>query len=95
MQMIRETFDGMKRNGQIPQWADFNNPNDTRRAGEIHAEYLYDLYKGDVRLAGAAYYGGPKAVKNGAVVEFGDRKNPKAPTTVQYADAILARLGKG
>jgi hypothetical protein len=93
MQMIRTTFDGMKRLGQIPQWADFQNPDDTRRAGEIHAEYLFDQYGGDARKAAAAYYGGEKAVKpDGSIAVFGDLKNSSAPSTVQYADAVMARM---
>jgi len=91
MQVQQATFDGMKRNGQIPMDADFNNPNHTKRAGEIHAGYLFDQY-GDPALAAAAYYGGEKAVKDGKVVEFGNLKNPSHPTTTQYAEQILNRM---
>ena len=92
MQVQRETFDGMKLLGQIPEHADFNNPNHTKRAGEIHAGYLYDKHEGKVTLAAAEYYGGPKAVKNGSIVVFGNRKHPDHPTTMQYAQEISSRM---
>jgi hypothetical protein len=95
MQVKRETFDGMKRNGQIPQWADFNNPSHTKRAGEIHAEYLFDKYKGNPALAAAAYYGGEKAVSGDKIVNFGNKSRPSDPTTTEYATDILRRLGRG
>lgn len=95
MQVQRDTFDGMKANGQIPKWADFNNPNDTRRAGEILAEYLFDKYNGRADLAAAAYYGGEKAVKDGKIVVFGNLKHPSHPKTDQYAAEILARMRGG
>lgn len=96
MQIIKGTFDGMKRLGLIPQDADFNNPNHSKRAGEIHAEYLFDKYQGDARKAAAAYYSGEGVVKrDGTIGNYSDPKNAKAPTTHQYADQIAARLSKG
>lgn len=93
MQVQRQTFDGMKANGQIPQWANFNDPSHTKRAGEILAEYLFDKYQGRPDLAAAAYYGGEKAVDGGRIVDFGNKQRPGDPTTTQYAAAILGRLG--
>jgi len=95
MQVKRETFNGMKANGQIPQWADFNNPDHTRRAGEIHAEYLFDKYQGRPDLAAAAYYGGEKAVRDGRIVVFGNRSRPSDPTTAEYANAVVGRMKRG
>jgi hypothetical protein len=95
MQVTEETFNGMKKNGMIPQSADWSNPVHSARAGEILAGYLFDKYGGDERLAAAAYYGGEKAVKNGKIVEFGDLKNSKAPTTIGYADDIYRRIYGG
>ena len=95
MQVQDATFEGMKRNGMIPQWADFNNPDHTKRAGEKLAEYLFDKYGGNPALAAAAYYGGEKAVSNGQIVDFGNKTRPGDPTTKQYATAILKRLGMG
>ena len=94
MQVQRDTFDGMKRNGQIPEWADFGNPIHTARAGEIHAKYLFDKYK-DPKLAAAAYYGGEKAVSNGRIVSFGNKTRPSDPTTDEYAEDIYRRMRGG
>jgi hypothetical protein len=93
MQMTLDTFNGMKANGQIPRDADFYNPNHTKRAGEIHAGYLFDLYKGNPALAAAAYYGGEKAVVDGRIVRYRDLRNPNAPDTLGYAESILRRMG--
>jgi soluble lytic murein transglycosylase-like protein len=92
MQVEFATFQGMKKNGQIPAHADFSNPNHTKRAGEILAGQLFDDYGGDTKLAAAAYYGGPKAVRNGRVVEFGNRERPEDPTTSRYARDIAERM---
>jgi len=93
MQMMKSTFDGMKRNGQLPPEADFSNPNHTLRAGQIHAAYLFDLYGGDAFKAAAAYYGGEKAVtSDGRVQNFGNKQRPQDPTTHQYAEQIVRRM---
>lgn len=93
MQVQEATFNGLKAKGLIPQWADFNNPDHTMRAGEIHAASLFDKYQGNPGLAAAAYYGGEKAVANGRIVNFGNKTRPGDPTTTEYAAQILKRLG--
>jgi hypothetical protein len=94
MQVQNTTFDGMKRNGMIPPHADFNNPNHTKRAGEILAEHLFDKYGGDPAKAAASYYGGEKAVtSDGRILDFGNKERPGDPTTHEYAKAILQRMG--
>lgn len=94
MQVKESTFNGMKSQGMIPPTADFNNPNHTMRAGQILAAYLFDKYGGDAAKAAAAYYGGEKAVSpDGRILDFGNKTRPGDPTTVQYAQAIVRRMG--
>ena len=96
MQVKLSTFDGMKKNGQIPAWADFNNPEHTKRAGEILAEFLFDKYQGDPAKAAAAYYGGEGAVApDGRIKNYGNKERPGDPTTHGYAAQILRRMGLG
>ncbi len=94
MQITRATFNGLKNQKLIPPDADFNNPEHTKAAGAVLVGQLYDQYGGDPEKVAAAYYGGPKAVgPDGKIVEFGDTKNPKAPTTTQYAQQVMGRIG--
>lgn len=94
MQITKPTFDGLKKNGVIPEDYDFNNPVHTKDAGEKLVDSLMDRYNNDPAKAAAAYYGGPKAVnKDGSLADFGDLKNPKAPTVKQYVSQVLARGG--
>lgn len=93
MQMTEATFKGMKRLGQIPQDANFENPADSENAGRIHAGYLYDKYQGDTQKAAAAYYTGESNVAKGNYLDNIDKKNSKAPTVRRYVDEIHARLG--
>lgn len=87
MQMTRTTFDSMKQKGQIPSSFDFNNPENTKEASAILIKQLSSTPKigQDPQKIKAAYYGGPKAVSSSGIVNFGDKLNPNAPTTLQYA----------
>lgn len=94
MQVTAPTFQGMKDKGIIPRNLDFNKPEDTKAAGEALVRHLFDKYDGDAGKVAAAYYSGEKAVRaDGTIADFRDRKNAKAPTTLQYRDQVLARLG--
>jgi len=93
MQVTKPTFVGMQNNGLIPQDWNWEDPEHSTRAGIALLNSYMDKYGDDPALAAAAYYGGEKAVKDGQIVDFGDRKNPKAPRTSEYAQMILSRMG--
>ena len=92
-QILESTFKGLQRNGKVPADYQWSNPAHNEFAAEAYMKEAWEATGGDPRRAGAYYYGGPKAVANGRIVLFGDKKNPKAPTTVEYADSIAARMG--
>lgn len=90
MQILPATFKGVADAG----WS-IDNPVDNARAGIRYLGQMLDAAGGDPRLAAAGYYGGPGAItkaQNGVAVS--DPRNPNAPTTLQYADQVVARLGK-
>jgi Transglycosylase SLT domain len=96
MQVTRDTFAGMQRNGMIPVDWRHDNPTHTKAAGETLVGSLFDKYQGDPSKVAAAYYAGEKAVRaDGTINDFKDRKNPKAPTTLQYVSQVLGRMGAG
>lgn len=92
MQVTADTFAGMQRQGQIPADWRHDNAEHTTRAGIMLARQLADQYGGDYRKAAAAYYSGPKAVQGDNILDLRDPKNPKAPSTLQYADQVTGRL---
>lgn len=94
MQVTASTFEGMKNRGLIPADFKHDNPEHTKTAGQVLVGHLFDKYQGDPRKVAAAYYAGEKAVRaDGTIADFRDKKNSKAPTTLQYVDGIMARLG--
>lgn len=94
MQVTHSTFEGMKAKGLIPVDWKHDNPEQTKTAGERLVAHLYEKFGGDARKVAAAYYSGEGVVrKDGTIANYRDKKNAKAPTTHQYADAILARMG--
>ncbi len=94
MQILEPTFNEAKQRGLIPANFDWANPQHNKAGGEAWAGHLLDKHNGNFQLAAAEYYGGPKAVQNGQIVTFGDRKNPNAPNTNQYAQQIMQRMGQ-
>lgn len=94
LQVMPATFDGLKRQGLLPADYDISNQEHATEAGIRLASMLADKYGGDYRKAAAAYYSGEKAVRgDGSIADFRDPKNAKAPTTTQYADAVISRIG--
>ncbi len=94
MQVTAATFDGMKNKGMIPADFKHDNPEHTMQAGKVLVGALFDKYGGDPRKVAAAYYAGEKAVRaDGSIADFRDRKNRAAPTTLQYVDQVMGRLG--
>lgn len=94
MQVTKATFEGMKGKGLIPNEWSHADPVATTKAGNILIDTLADKYQDDPKKVAAAYYAGEKAVRaDGSIADFRDKKNPKAPTTLQYAAQVLARMG--
>lgn len=94
MQVTHSTFEGMKGKGLIPADWRHDNPEHTTKAGVVLINHLADKFGDDPRKVAAAYYAGEKAVRaDGTIADFRDRKNPRAPTTLQYVDQVLGRMG--
>lgn len=88
MQMLPSTFAAFA----DPGW-DINNPEHNRRAGMRYLKYLLKKSGGNVRTAAGAYYGGEKAIgPDGALKEYSNLKRPSDPTTLEYADQVMARM---
>jgi len=93
MQVTRDTFEGMRMAGLIPENYSFDNQAHLAEAGVALIQDLARRYNNDPEKIAAAYYGGPGAVTDRGIRRHrGDPKNPKAPTVGQYADQVLARL---
>lgn len=93
MQITKPTFQGLKKQGLIPANYDINNPEHSKRAGEILVETLYNKHQGNPDKVLAEYYAGPKAVQNNIIrTDFRDLKNPKAPTVGQYIEQAKSKL---
>lgn len=90
MQILPSTFNSVADQG----W-NINDPYANARAGIRYIKQGAQASGGDPRLISAYYYGGPGGMKNlSNGIAVGDRLNPNAPTTSQYADQVLARAGK-
>jgi hypothetical protein len=92
-QILESTFKGLQKTGAIPADYNWSNPAHNEAASDAYMAEAWRAAEADPRKAAAYYYGGPKAIKGGSIVEFGDLKNPKAPTTVQYAEQVAGRMG--
>ena len=88
MQILPGTFQQVADKG----W-DIADPIHNARAGVRYLRAMYERADGDPALAAVGYYGGPggqdKAKKGEAVA---DPRNPKAPTTLEYAQQVVNRL---
>lgn len=88
MQITPPTFAGVADPGM-----DINNPFDNARAGIRYAMQGYNKAEGAPELAGAYYYGGPSGLKKAKQgIAVGDKKNPNAPTTIDYGKDIARRM---
>lgn len=94
-QMQQGTFEGMKANGMIPKDFQFTNNDNVTAAARVLVNHYFDKYGEDNPAAVfAAYYGGEKAVRpDGSIVNFGNKTRPQDPTTVEYANQVLGRMG--
>lgn len=73
---------------------DINDPLANSRAGIRYLKQGWQASGGNPGLTAAYYYGGPGGMKkltNGIAV--GDPRNPNAPTTLQYSNQVLNRMG--
>jgi hypothetical protein len=94
-QLTESTFNGLKKNKQIPADYQFDNQEHNTLASEVLLEDTWKRSGGDPAKAAAMWYGGPKAVdKDGNIVSYRDRKNPNAPDTVQYSKEVLGRMSQ-
>lgn len=90
MQILPGTFQEVADEG----W-DIDDPSHNARAGIRYLKKLYARADGDAFLTAAGYYGGPGGMdKAREGVAVSDPRNPKAPTTLQYAQQVAARVGK-
>lgn len=89
MQILPGTFREVADKG----W-DIDDPIHNARAGVRYIKAMAERVGGDPALTAVGYYGGPggqdKAKKGVAV---SDPRNPKAPTTLEYAEQVVGRLG--
>ena len=96
-QLTEATFNGLKRNGKIPEEYDFTNPVHNTEASEKLAEEVWNSKKvgQDPRKATAVWYSGPKAIDdNGNIKALTDPKNPSFPNTLEHIDKVeRIRLG--
>lgn len=89
MQILPSTFNSIADKG----W-DINDPYHNTRGGLRYLKQGYQASGGDPNLTAAYYYGGPggmQKLSNGVAV--GDPRNPKAPTTAQYAQNVVSNMG--
>lgn len=94
-QILQSTFEGLKAQGKIPANYQWTNPQHNEEAAVAYMREAWQAAGGNPELAAAYYYGGPKAIAGGQVATYRDLKNPNAPTTNQYAQQILQRMGRG
>lgn len=88
MQIIPSTFSSVADKG----W-NIDNPLDNARAGVRYIKQLAEKAGGDPALIAAGYYGGPGGMEKARRgVAVSDPRNPNAPTTLQYAQQVAARL---
>ena len=88
MQILPGTFQQVADKG----W-DIADPIHNARAGVRYLRAMYERADGDPALAAVGYYGGPGGqdmAKKGEAVA--DPRNPKAPTTLEYAQQVVNRL---
>lgn len=89
MQIIPSTFNSVADTG----W-DINDISHNARAGIRYANKMLELGGGNFALGAAGYYGGPGGLaKARAGVAVGDPRNPNAPTTLQYGQQVVDRMG--
>lgn len=95
MQILPDTFEGLKKENLIPQNYDINNPQHNIAAGNALIEKYYKQYNGDVDKVMAAYYGGPGAIKADGTIDVNrkDPRNPNAPTVGEYITQAKQKAG--
>jgi hypothetical protein len=95
MQILPDTFEGLKKEGLIPQNYDINNPQHNKAAGDALIDKYYKQYKGDPDKVMAAYYGGPGAIKADGTIDVNrrDPRNPNAPTVGEYIAQAKQKAG--
>jgi hypothetical protein len=93
MQILPDTWTGLKKKGLIPQEYDINNPEHNKAGGNALIADAYSRHGGDADKVLAEYYGGGGAIKNGEIQTSNrDLKNPNAPTVGEYIDQAKNRF---
>jgi hypothetical protein len=94
MQIIQSTFEGLKKQGLIPQNYDINNPSHNKGAGNALIADAYERHNGDADKVLAEYYAGGKAINPDGTIktEMRDLKNPNAPTVGQYIEQGKSKI---
>jgi hypothetical protein len=88
MQILPGTFREVADRG----W-NINDPLQNARAGIRYVRKMHTLAGGDPSLTAAGYYGGPGGLEKARTgVPVSDPRNPNAPTTLEYARQVTARL---
>jgi len=95
MQIMPDTFEGLKKEKLIPQNYDINNPQHNKAAGNALIDKYYKQYGGNVDKVMAAYYGGPSAIKADGTIDVNrrDPRNPNAPTVGEYIEQAKQKAG--
>jgi soluble lytic murein transglycosylase-like protein len=95
MQIIPSTFEGLKKQGLIPQHYDINNPAHNKEAGNALIADSYKRHGGNADKVFAEYYAGGKAINPDGTINTGmkDLKNPNAPTVGQYIEQAKNKIG--
>lgn len=90
MQIIPSTFKSVA----DPDW-DINDPMQNARAGIRYIKQLDKMSGGNDALTAAGYYGGPGGMaKARQGVPVYDPRNPKAPNTLEYGQAVANRIAQ-
>lgn len=91
MQIIPTTFKGVADAG----W-DINDPLHNARAGIRYLKQLDKQSGGNSALTAAGYYGGPVGLEKARKgIAVSDPRNPNAPNTLEYGEAVARRMGEG
>lgn len=95
MQILPDTFEGLKKEGLIPENYNINNPQHNKIAGDALIDKYYKQYGGNVDKVMAAYYGGPGAIKPDGTIDVNrrDPRNPNAPTVGEYIAQAKQKAG--
>lgn len=96
MQIQKETFEGLKKNGIIPKDYEWTNPTHNKEAGFLHVKDLYQKFDGDVSKVAAMYYASPGVINQDGTINthWKNKQRPNDPTVGEYIEQVAARVEK-